>query len=250
MLALYHDWDSVHSFKVRMCLAEKELEYEDRRVRLLHFEHLQPAYLALNPNGVVPTLVDGERIIYESSVINEYLDELEPEPALKPADPYLRARMRMLVKYQDEVLYHAQRPATFQLMVKRMLASLSREEIDAMVASHPQPERAQHFLGWATGPVDADVVEEAHGKVGEVVGRLEQALGDFPWLAGEQFTLADVAYASFVDRIERLRFDDLWSDKPAVAAWVERLKARPSFATAVGPSEHRMQAPIDDIEED
>jgi len=246
MLALYHDWDSVHSFKVRMCLEEKGLEYESRRVSLLHFEHLKPEYLVLNPNGVVPTLVHDDKIIYESSIINEYLDEIEPEPPLKPGDSYGRGRMRMLIKYQDEVLYHAQRPATFQLMVKRMLSSLSREEIDALVSSHPQPERAKHFLNWATGPVDDEVVSEARGKVAEVIERLDAALADQAWLAGAAFSLADIAYASFVDRIERLRFDALWADKPAVAQWAERLKARPSFAAAVGPLEFRMRSPSDD----
>ena len=246
MLMLYHDWDSVCSFKVRMCLLEKQQEYESQRVSLNNFEHLQPDYLAINPNGLVPTLRHEGRVVVESSVINEFLDEVFPGPALKPAAPHARAKMRTLVKLQDDVLYHAQRPATFQLMVKRMLSTLSAEEIDSMVSAHPEPQRARHFMEWATGPVDHEVVAEARRNVEPVLEKLEAALGDGPWLAGEAFSLAECAYAPFVDRLQRLMFDGLWADKPAVAAWMGRLQARPSFADAIGPAEFRMPCPRDD----
>ena len=60
---------------------------------------------------------------------------------------------------------------------------------------------------------------------------------------GAQFTLADAAYASFIDRLEWLRFDDLWRDRPKLAAWVERLKSRPSFKKAQSPNEFRLPRP-------
>lgn len=247
MLVLYHDWDSVCSFKVRMCLLEKGQEYESRRISLNNFEHLQPDYLAINPNGLVPTLIHDDRIVLESSMINEFLEEIYPEPLLMPVDPYARAKMRVLVKQQDDVLYHAQRPATFQLMVKRMLANLTPEQIDATVSAHPEPARAQHFIEWATGPVDDKVVADARQNVEPVLTRLEAALADGPWLAGESFSLADCAYAPFVDRLQRLLFYELWADKPRVKAWMERLQARPSFSAAIGPIEFRMPCPADDI---
>ena len=246
MLELYHDWDSVCSFKVRMCLLEKQLQYQGQIVDLIQFENLQPAYLALNPNGVVPTLKDGEDVIIESTIINEYLDDKFNTPSLIPADPLARARMRILVKLQDDVLYHAQRPAAFQLMVKRMLTNLSREQIDELVGAHPQPERAAHFLNWATGPVDPSVVDEAREKIKPVLARLETALADGPWLVGKEFTLADIAYAPFVNRLQRLMFHELWADKPKLSAWIERLVERPSFAEAAGPADQQMPCPADD----
>ena len=57
MLELWHEWNSVQSFKVRVVLAEKDLAWTEHRIELLKFDHLQPQYLSLNPNGVVPTLV-------------------------------------------------------------------------------------------------------------------------------------------------------------------------------------------------
>ncbi|NKB39326.1 MAG: hypothetical protein GKR93_19515 [Gammaproteobacteria bacterium] len=246
MLTLYHHWDSVCSFKVRMCLIEKNLEHESHVVDLIQFNNLQPEYLALNPNGVVPTLKDDENIIIESTIINEYLDDKYNTPSFIPADPVARAKMRTLVKLQDDVLYHVQRPAAFQLMVKRMLTNLSRDQIAELVSVHPNPEKASHFLKWATGPVDPEVVEEARQKVEPVLTRLETALDDGPWLVGRDFTLADMAYAPFVNRLQRLMFHELWADKPRLSAWMERLVDRPSFTPAAGPADQQMPCPADD----
>ena len=246
MLILYHHWDSVCSFKVRMCLLEKQLKYENRIIDLIQFNNLQADYLALNPNGVVPTLVDDNNVVIESSIINEFINDKYPTPSLIPADHYTRAKMRILIKLQDDVLYHSQRPASFQLMVKRMLTSLNREEIDKLVQAHPQPERASHFINWATGPVDEEVVMDAKQKIEPVLARLESSLDTGPWLVGEDFTLADIAYAPFVNRLERLMFHKLWEDKPKVTEWMTRLKERPSFNEAKGPAEEQMPCPADE----
>ena len=82
MLELYHAPHSTCSQKVRICLAEKGVEWVDRRLNLATREHLTPEYLAINPNGVVPTLVHDDKIIIDSSVICEYLDEVFPAPRL------------------------------------------------------------------------------------------------------------------------------------------------------------------------
>lgn len=246
MLTLYHHWDSVCSFKVRMCLIEKQLEYNSEIIDLIQFNNLQPSYLAINPNGVVPTLKDDDNVIIESTIINEYLDEKFTGPSFTPTDPVARAGMRVLVKLQDDVLYHAQRPAAFQLMVKRMLTNLNRDEIADLVSAHPNPEKASHFLKWATGPVDPEVVDEAKGNVEPVLSRLETALQEGPWLMGKDFSLADIAYAPFVNRLQRLMFQELWADKPKVSAWVEAMVERPSFAQAAGPQDQQMPCPADD----
>jgi glutathione S-transferase len=77
--------------KVRLCLAEKGLSWENRFVDLIKLEHMTPQYLELNPNGLVPTLVHDGVPIYESTLINEYLDEVFQDVRLMPADPVERA---------------------------------------------------------------------------------------------------------------------------------------------------------------
>src|ERR1700754_5021358 len=86
MLALYHNDMSLCAQKVRVGLAEKKLDWESRHLVLRAAEHQQPWYLELNRRAVVPTLIDGEKVIPESNVILEYLDEAYPAPALAPRD--------------------------------------------------------------------------------------------------------------------------------------------------------------------
>src|SRR5476649_529490 len=99
MFVLHHGWRSSASRRVRLCLAEKGLKFESVLVDLTKMEHHSPAYLKLNPNGVIPLLIlpDG-RSLYESGTICEYLDETYPEPPLSPDDAYGRAEMRNWIR--------------------------------------------------------------------------------------------------------------------------------------------------------
>ena len=81
--------------RVRIVLLEQGLRWETRALDPTRLEQKRPEYLALDPNGVVPTLVHGDRVIYESNVISEYLDQVFPGPRLYPADPFARARAKM-----------------------------------------------------------------------------------------------------------------------------------------------------------
>jgi len=95
-LVLYHTAHSTCSQKVRMVLHEKALQFDEVRIDLAKKEQLKPDYLAINPNGVVPTLLDDGVPIIESSVICEYLDEKYAENPLVPSDIVERARMRAI----------------------------------------------------------------------------------------------------------------------------------------------------------
>lgn len=245
MLELYHDWDSLCSYKVRVCLAEKDLDYAERLVSLARFENLQPGYLALNPNGVVPTLVHDGKVILESSMINEYLDDVFPDLSLRPADPVERAKMRIWVKYEDDVVHHAVRPATFQLMLKLRVKRLAPGEIEDLMASHPMPERAHAYRSWATGEVDYDAVQGSIDKFNEILARMEKSLTETAWLASDSFSLADAAMMPFVDRVEHLRLAHLWDGWPAVRDWIDRVKARPSYSAGAPLDEFRLPTPED-----
>jgi len=232
MLELYHDSDSIMSFKVRFCLAEKRLDWQAHRIILGKFENLTPEYLQLNPGGVVPTLVHDGNVITESTVINEYLDEVFRDPALKSQSPLERARMRIWTKYQDDVIHHSVRPATFQLMIKQRFKGLTEEQMDAKVAAHPLPERRKAYREWTTGPVDVAAVEAAIANMTRIVTRMEGSLSKTRWLAGDAFSLADIAVATFVDRVEHLLFDFLWEGKPNVQHWIQRIKKRKAYHQA------------------
>jgi glutathione S-transferase len=240
MIELYHFWASFCSIKVRLCLAEKKLPWISREVDLMKLEHTSPAYLKINPNGVVPALVHDGKAIWESTFINEYLDEVFPDVPLRPADPAQRARMRYWVKYEDDVLHPVIRPATFALMMAPLLARLDDDALEELVAKHPNKARAEQYRRAARTPPDPDALKETKAQIDAALDRLEKQLSETPYLAGDTYSLADVAGAPFIDRLEELDFMDLWAKRPGVRAWIERLKARPAYREAIPKQNQRM----------
>ncbi len=244
-LQLYHYWDSTCCLKVRMALEEKAVPYEKVFVDLLKFEQLDPDYLALNPGGVAPTLVHDGRPIIESTAINEYIEEVFPEPALMPAAPAERAAVRAWVRLEDGKLQTAIKAPSYNLMIKPTLGRLAPEEVERIAASHPEKSFGAYWKQIIESPVDQAAVEESKTALGGIVERLDRGLGDGrPWLAGAQFSLADCAFACMVDRVEHLGFGALFEARPTVAAWMGRLKARPPYGRAIPPDDARMHSPL------
>jgi glutathione S-transferase len=242
MLELYHDWRSFCSIKVRLCLAEKGLSWQSQFVDLMNLEHTTPQYLKLNPNGVVPTLVHDGVPIHESTIINEYLDEVFPDVPLMPTNPVERARARFWVKFEDDVLHPAIRPATFALMMSPELAQRSDRELDDMVAAHPNKQRAEELRRAARTPIDREKVDAAKQTMIMALGKLERRLTEAPWLGGRTYSLADIAAAPFVDRLEELNLSGLWSGKSALSDWIARTKDRPAYQVAVPDNSQRFAA--------
>lgn len=246
-LELWHEWNSVHSFKVRIVLAEKGLAWTSHRVELLELEHVEPAYLAINPDGVVPTLVHGGRRLYDSSPICEYLDETFPEPRLMPPEPGRRLEARRWLKYHDDVAHAALRDASFQLLYKPYLARMPRAELEALVARHPRPERRRKFLDGATPAIDREALRAALASCEAVAARIDAQARLGPWLLGDAFTLADVAMAPFAERIGNLGAGFVWDGRRAGRAWAERLLARETVQASRPPEEFRLPVPAADV---
>jgi glutathione S-transferase len=232
-VVLYHGMASTCSKKVRLALYEKGVPFESHLLDLQKFEQHQPDYLALNPNGVVPTLVHKGRPVIESSVIIEYVDDAFPEMPLKPADPYARAQMRLWLKYSDEVAYKAVYAPTWQFLKDRAKAGLSDEARKATLAAIPTAERRERWEKMAQGGFTAEEIEEAYGKMRKCLTDLEAAMEKGPWLAGESYSLADIAIVPFIDRIRNLRPEFMpVAELPRANDWYDRMKARPAFDKA------------------
>ena len=218
---LYHFWDSFCSFKTRICLEEKSIPWEGHYIDLMAFENLKPDYLAVNPKGLVPVLrIDGT-LIPESSIINEFLDDLQPEPSLRPRDPLERARMRHWVKVEEDELFVAVRPASLNLMMKQVFARYSEADIDRFLATHPRPHQVPMLKKMFREPPDPKAVEQSRKALAATLGKMDKSLqARGPWLAGTTYSLADIAAAPVIDRIERLGMADLWDRLPAFKDWV------------------------------
>jgi glutathione S-transferase len=104
-IKLYHDVPSTNCDRVKIVLAEKGLAWEGIWVKLGKMEQKSPEHLKRNPYGKIPVLVEDGKVLFESCVINEYLDEKYPNPPLMPKDHWARGRARLLVDYAINYLH-------------------------------------------------------------------------------------------------------------------------------------------------
>jgi glutathione S-transferase len=196
-MELYDYPDCPFAQKVRVVLAEKELEYEKVFVDLRTGEHRQNAeFLKLNPYGKVPVLIDDEVVVYDSTIINEYLEEEYPHPALMPEDSSARARVRTLEDYCDN---------SFLPSAGFVQAELSK----------PQGEQ------------DAERLQRYRNELTRGLKRLEGFLGGKEYLVSGQFSLADIAFVPALLILPRLGVE-VDPSLRGVSAWINRLKQRPS----------------------
>lgn len=230
MLELYHNDMSVCSAKVRLVLAEKNLEATLHHFNLRKGDQFAPGYLKLNANGVVPTLVHDGRPVIESTLIAEYLDEAFPAPPLRPADLADRATMRHLANMPDQGLHAACGTISTAAGFRHQFLALSPEELKRNIEETPDPARRERKrLGIEKG-MDAPFVPDALRTYDSALARMEARLAHGqPWLMGAQYTLADAGLIPYVTRLAHLHFDGMWAKRPRLAAWYERIQARPNY---------------------
>ncbi|HEX7409923.1 MAG TPA: glutathione S-transferase family protein [Candidatus Binatia bacterium] len=195
MIRLYDYPDCPFCQKVRVVLAEKDLEYERLHVDLHKGQQRAPEFLKLNPYGKVPVLIDEDIVIYDSTIINEYLDEEYPNPRLMPEDSAGRARVRLLEDFGDN---------SFTPPAGMILTELHK----------PEGER------------DAEKVRKYQSEIAWILGRLEVNLEGKEYLTSD-FSLADVAFVPRILVLSQLGVE-LDARLQNVASWLGRLRERPS----------------------
>src|SRR5580658_7197058 len=190
---LYNAPQSTCSQRVRFTLNAKNLPFSEVKLDLLAGDQLKPDYLALNPNGVVPTLDHDGAIIIDSSVILEYLDEIAPETAnFTPENPVFRARMRALMHFIDEMPAAAVRVPTFNLAFLPRFAAMSEQEFAAFAES--KPLRKEFMLAMGRKGFPQKDMDAAMERLGRTLTRMDGEIANSggPWLMGARPTLADI----------------------------------------------------------
>ncbi|MBM4247377.1 MAG: glutathione S-transferase family protein [Deltaproteobacteria bacterium] len=195
-MKLYWHPFSVFPRRVRIVVREKGLACEEVLVDLPGGALRQPEFLRLNPFGQVPVLEDGTLVIAESVAILEYLEDRHPTLPLLPADAAARARARELMLWSGDYLAPAW---------KAVLAPLFSPSVQS----------------------DDPSVRCGREALARYLDVLEARLGDAPWLVGD-YSLADVCHAPFVTVLGPAGEGDVVQARPRVAAWIERLAARPA----------------------
>lgn len=233
---LYNAPQSTCSQRVRFVLNAKKLPFAEIKLNLLAGDQLKPEYLALNPNGVVPTLDHDGAIVINSSVIMEYLDEVAPSPQnFTPRDPVMRAKMRALMRFIDEMPAAAVRVPSYNLAFLPRFAAMSEEEFVATAESKPLRRDFLLTMGRKGFPQkDMDVaMQRLRRSYERMEAEIEQSGG--PWLLGSDISLADVSVMPAIVRMADLGEDGAWQDLPGVRRWYEAIRAYPAFASTYYP---------------
>jgi RNA polymerase-associated protein len=184
-------------------LFEKGMDFEIRDVDLYN----KPEDISImNPYGQVPILVERDLILYESNIINEYIDERFPHPQLMPADPVMRARARLfLFNFERELFVHVQ-----------------------------QLERRDHSKD------SAKLMERARQQIRDRLTQLTPIFIKNKFMLGEDFSMLDVAIAPLLWRLDHYSIEMPKTAAPLMK-YAERIFSRPAYIEALTPSEKVMR---------
>lgn len=201
MMVLYSGTTCPFSQRCRFVLFEKGMDFEIRDIDLYN----KPEDIAvMNPYGQVPILVERDLILYESNIINEYIDERFPHPQLMPADPIMRARTRLfLYNFEKELFVHV---------------SVLEDR----------------------NPVDAKMRDTARGNIRDRLSQLAPLLVKNKYMLGEEFSMLDVAIAPLLWRLDHYEIELPKSAAP-LQKYAERLFSRPAYIESLTPSEKVMR---------
>ena len=194
-ITLYHDVPSSNSDRVKIALAEKGLAWNGVTVSLAKKDQKRPEHLRRNPYGKIPVIDDDGKILFESCIINEYLDEKYPNPPLMPKDPFLRGRGRILVDYALNYLHEP-----YWMLRGEMLKKESER--------------------------NPAVMDEKRRTLRKLLEYLEEALGEKPYFLGD-LSLTDIAVIPRFLRMETYGAMPA-PTLPKLSQWLQRMKERSS----------------------
>ncbi len=265
---LYSNSFSHCSRKARLAMAELGITYTHRPIDLVEtgqYETISPAYLKVNPAGILPVLVHNGNPIYESDDILKYAaaHAAADAPQLTPTDPDKLAEMNLWLDYcnitNDDPLGNQEGrlgpcvPALTMPIFVTMMQYISFGKLVPGLLFHPDKKRPFFFTaaklfglrGLMRAKPLTDLVGGARDAARNHLKKLDDALGQSAgdWILGDQFTLADITLASALLRIDETGWLDYYkshSDLSNVAAYFDRLKARPSWQTAIIDKQHQL----------
>ena len=203
MMVLYSGTTCPFSHRCRFVLFEKGMDFEIRDVDLYN----KPEDInVMNPYGQVPILVERDLILYESNIINEYIDERFPHPQLMPADPVMRARARLfLFNFERELFIHVQ-----------------------------QLERRDH------NKETSKMMDRARQQIRDRLTQLTPIFVKNKFMLGEEFSMLDVAMAPLLWRLDHYAIEMPKTAAPLMK-YAERIFSRPAYIEALTPSEKVMR---------
>ncbi|WP_417320111.1 glutathione S-transferase family protein [Emcibacter sp.] len=228
-VTLFHWEPNANSGKPMLALAEKGVEFKSHYLDLLNFDQHKPEYLEINPQGTIPAMLHGDRVLTESTAIMEYVDEAFDGPALMPADAYERLRVRWWMKFMDQWLAPSFSMIGWSVFVGPAVRSKDPAELEAAIDRIPMPERRVAWRKAIYGSFSDAEIAESQRRVGVGIDMLEAELAKGGWLGSNSYSLADVNGFNLGYALP-LSQPDLANDQrtPHIMEWLRKIYERPA----------------------
>ena len=191
-LHLYHGGISNCSMRVRMTLIEKGLDWTSHHIDLKKKENITDEYFGINPNGLVPTLIDNGTVHIESNDIIDYLDETYPEPSLRSKDN--EAEMLEWLRLAGSIHVPAVKPYVYATKIAKKIKKTVEEEKKYDALQENEELKNFHAKHKGTSQFSDEDMVKAEKILEDCFYKLDRTLEDRSWIMGEQFTLADISW--------------------------------------------------------
>jgi glutathione S-transferase/GST-like protein len=197
-------------------------------------EHHAPAFLAINPDGTIPAIVHDGFTMTESTPAMEYIDEAFAGPPLRPSDPFRRWQMRVLMRFMDNVVAPSLAMIASNRLAAPRFAGEDPDELKRKLDRIPLPERRatwEKLMFQATPPED---IAESERRVADAIRRFDGILGREEWLAGADFSLADICVFATFYGLPLAREEEVGdAATPHLMRWLRACHARPGLQAAL-----------------
>ena len=228
-LHLYHGDISNCSMRVRMTLAEKGLPWTSHHLDLKLKENISDDYFRINPNGLVPTLIDNGVVHIESNDIIDYLDETYPEPSLRAADD--EDGMLEWLRLAASIHVPAVKPYVYATKMQKKLKKTAEEQKKYDELQTDEELKDFHARHAGASAFDEEDAARARETLEACFARLENALAEGEWIMGGRYTLADISWIPVHFVLDGCGYP--FENYPNVARWAAAHRERESYKDGI-----------------
>jgi glutathione S-transferase len=236
MLELYHNDMSTCAQKIRATLAEKDLAWDGHELNLRTGEQHKPQFLKLNPRGVVPVLVHDGKVVTESNIIMEYLEDAFPDAKrLMSKSAVGKAAVRNLLQRLDTTLHLHIATISVGIAFRDQLLAVHQNEqaLESYYSAVPDARLQAVYRDVVPSGASSKSFLSALDAWKRQFADMNIALAASDWLVDNELTLADLAYLPYMCRFEHLHMMEIWSRYPALTSWFERCKQTAGYRNGI-----------------
>ncbi len=227
-LHLYHGAISNCSMRVRITLIEKGLDWESHHINLKRKENISDDYFGINPNGLVPTLVDNGVVHIESNDIIDYLDNTYKEPTLRTEN---NETMMEWLHLAAAIHVPACKPYVYAMKIAKKLKKTKEEQKKYDTLQKNEELRTFHAKHAGTKEFSTSDLEKAKAILGTCFFKLDRTLEENKWIMGDQFTLADISWIPLHFVLIGCGYP--FEDYPNITRWAKAFREKESFQEGV-----------------